>query len=255
VEQVREVAQKNWGFRKLEIRASEVNRGLVCSITRGVTEVCQVHGEAIVLEDDIVPREGFLEFMNSALEKYREAAQVMQISAYAYPVSAKYNQHSLVPLISCWGWATWQRAWQQYGWNPDLGRADLDDPDFLRRFDLQGAYPYSRLLRDVLEGRSDSWGVIWYWNVFRASGLTLFPARTFVDNIGWDGTGEHAESQEVFGKAALEDRGVMPIWPRDFKISQEHFQQICGFIRCGQTTKKKRGILANLGKKFGLKLV
>lgn len=158
VEKVREVARRNWGFREVEIRAPEINQGLVRSITRGVTEVCREHGAAIVLEDDIVPRPGFLEFMNEALERYRDRPQVMQISAYAYPVEPRPQHHSLLPLTSCWGWGTWQRAWIQYGWDRPAAMADLANPDFVRKFNLQGAYPYSRLLQDVVDGKSDSWG-------------------------------------------------------------------------------------------------
>lgn len=189
---VQAVAAQAKGFRSLEIHAAKKNLGLARSITEGVSKMCRDFTQTIILEDDIVPRQGFLSFMNEALEKYREEPRVMQISGYAYPLEPAPTGHGFLPLTSCWGWATWQRAWQKFGWNREEAVLDLENPDFVRAFDLEGAYPYSRLLWDVLEGKSDSWGVIWYWNVFRNRGLGLFPAWSLVENIGWDGTGEHA---------------------------------------------------------------
>jgi len=189
---VQTVAAQAKGFRSLEIHAAKNNLGLARSITEGVSKMCRDFTQTIILEDDIVPRQGFLSFMNEALEKYREEPRVMQISGYAYPLEPAPTGHGFLPLTSCWGWATWQRAWQKFGWNREEAVLDLENPDFVRAFDLEGAYPYSRLLWDVLEGKSDSWGVIWYWNVFRNRGLGLFPAWSLVENIGWDGTGEHA---------------------------------------------------------------
>ena len=249
IDRVRNVARADWGFGEIQIRAAKANQGLVRSITSGVTDVCREHGQAIVLEDDIVPRKGFLDFMNEALEKYRDTPRVMQVSGYAYPVSAEPPRHSFLPLTSCWGWATWQRAWQQYGWNPDLGRADLNNPDFLRRFDLQGAYPYSRLLRDVLEGKSDSWGVIWYWNVFRSGGLTLFPAQSLVDNIGWDGTGEHNEAHPLFQKSDVFPPEAKAAWPKEIQTSEDDLSRLFNLIR---TSRKSNyaGPLRRLGKKI-----
>lgn len=229
VDQVRVVARRNWGFRQVEIRASEKNQGLVRSITRGVTEVARDHGAAIVLEDDIVPRPGFLSFMNEALEKYRNSPQVMQISAYAYPVEPRPQHHSLLPLTSCWGWATWRRSWNQYGWDRQAAMADLANPDFVRKFDLGGAYPYSRLLQDVVAGKSDSWGVIWYWNVFRAEGLTLFPAHSLVDNIGWDGTGEHAAPnwKTDSEKSPIADGDL---WPKTIQVHRDNLDRVCNLL-------------------------
>ena len=251
---VKKVAEEAKGFRDVRICTAEKNKGLARSITEGVGTICREHGEAIVLEDDIVPLPGFLSFMNEALGKYQDDRNVMQISGYSYPIPNKPLGHGFLPLTSCWGWATWQRAWKEYHWDCEEAQKDLQDLDFVQRFDLGGAYPYSQLLEDVVRGKSDSWGVIWYWNVFRRNGVSLFPLNSLVENIGWDGTGEHAESQEFLGIIAKENRGVMPKWPQDLKISQEHLQEVCELIRCGQEKKKKRGILAKLGKRLGLKL-
>jgi len=222
---VRALAGEIGGFRSIKIHAAEQNLGLARSIPAGVSKVCREHGRAIVLEDDAVPLAGFLSFMNKALEKYQEEPRVMQISGYAYPLEPAPTRHGFLPLTSCWGWATWQRAWQKYGWHREEAVSDLENPDFVRAFDLEGAYPYSRLLWDVVEGRSDSWGVIWYWNVFRNRGLGFFPATSLVENIGWDGTGEHAVPAWKDGVTVRPIKGS-GAWPTETMLDEATLQSI-----------------------------
>jgi hypothetical protein len=227
---VRAVAAQAKGFRSLQIHAAEKNLGLARSITEGVSKMCRDFKQSIILEDDIVPRQGFLSFMNEALEKYRDEPRVMQISGYAYPLYPAPTAHGFLPLTSCWGWATWQRAWQKYGWDREAAISDLENPDFVRAFDLEGAYPYSRLLWDVLEGKSDSWGVIWYWNVFRNRGLGLFPAWSLVENIGWDGTGEHAVPVWK-GRAAAGQLHGQGAWPAEVRPDEPTLHAITEMLK------------------------
>ena len=95
---VKKVAEETKGFRDVRICTAEKNKGLARSITEGVGSVCREHGEAIILEDDIVPLPGFLSFMNGALGKYRDDCSVMQISGYAYPIPNEPLSHVFLPL-------------------------------------------------------------------------------------------------------------------------------------------------------------
>ena len=222
---VKKVAEEAKGFWDVRICTAEKNKGLARSITEGVGTICREHGEAIVLEDDIVPLPGFLSFMNEALGKYRDNRNVMQISGYAYPIPNEPLSHVFLPLTSCWGWATWQRTWAEYHWDREEARKDIQDPDFVHRFDLGGAYPYSQLLQDVVRGKSDSWGVIWYWNVFRRGGVSLFPSNSLVENIGWDGTGEHG-SPDWQNVISSEKKSRSPVWPNVVETDQKVLKQI-----------------------------
>jgi len=234
---VKKVAEETKGFRDVRICTAEKNKGLARSITEGVGTVCREHGAAIVLEDDTVPLPGFLSFMNEALSKYQDNRNVMQISGYSYPIPNEPLGHGFLPLTSCWGWATWQRAWTEYHWDREEAQKDLQDPDFVHRFDLGGAYPYSQLLQDVVRGKSDSWGVIWYWSVFRRGGVSLFPSNSLVENIGWDGTGEHS-SPSWQNIISSEKKNRSPVWPNAMEVDQEVFKQIV------EGLKGKAGILS-----------
>ena len=238
---VRKVAEEAKGFQDIRICAAEKNKGLARSITDGVGTVCQEHGETIVLEDDIVPQPGFLSFMNEALSKYRDNHNVMQISGYAYPIQNELLGHVFLPLTSCWGWATWQRAWIENHWDREKAQKDLEDPEFVSRFDLGGAYPYSRLLHDVIKGKSNSWAIVWYWNVFRCGGLSLFPSTSLVENIGWDGSGTHGEKEEdSFGTCDLSIPYGNLSWPNKIEVDPKDFQDVRQCILARQQKREAR---------------
>ncbi len=176
-----------------EYRFSDINQGLSRSIIGGVTEVTRRFGRAIVIEDDLLLASDFLTYMNAALDRYADEHAVSQVSGYMFDVDefAERRDALFLPLTVSWGWATWKRAWDRFdvsatGWD----RLLVDD--VLRyRFDIDGAYGYSTMLVRQMVGRRDSWAVRWYWSAFQNDTLTVFPPRTLVRNIGFDGTGSH----------------------------------------------------------------
>ena len=85
VESVREIIKKTSGFKSINLIERTENLGLAENIIDGVTKVCDEYGKVIVLEDDIVTSPFFLNFMNSALNKYQSNEKVWHISGWNYP--------------------------------------------------------------------------------------------------------------------------------------------------------------------------
>ena len=168
------------------------NMGLANSIITGVTELCDRYGRVIVVEDDLVVSPYFLEYMNTALDRYKNETSVMQISGYMFPVEFEMkNDAVFLTFTSSWGWATWQRAWKRFDTTMSGYKILKDDPSLRNRFDLGGCYNYFNMLESQVYGKIDSWAIQWYLSIFMLSGLTLYPARTLVQNIGFDGSGTH----------------------------------------------------------------
>jgi hypothetical protein len=42
-----------------------------------------------------------------------------------------------------------------------------------------------------MEGKLDSWAVRWSYTLFKNKGYCIYPIHSFIDNIGFDGTGIH----------------------------------------------------------------
>ena len=188
----RELAKSLLG-EQAEYHFSEENLGLSHSVIAGVSETVDRFGRVIVVEDDLELHPEFLTFMNQALGRYASDDRVFQISGYQFDVPELKDTASalFLPFTVSWGWATWKRAWAHFdplatGW--EKLRADKD---LRRRFNLDGVYDYATMLVRQMSGSRDSWAVRWYWTVFKANGLVLFPPTSLVSNTGFDGSGTH----------------------------------------------------------------
>ncbi len=196
VEATRRLAHNMLG-KTAEYHFSPINKGLSRSIIEGVGAVTRRFGRAIVVEDDLLLAPGFLNYMNTALDRYAEDSAVLQVSGYMFDVP-EFNERRdafFLPLTVSWGWATWRRAWDVF--DPEVSGWEKMRPgsELRRRFNLGGAYDYASLLEDQIAGRADSWAILWYWTVFRAGGLVLFPPRSLVENAGMDGSGTHGRGR------------------------------------------------------------
>ena len=213
------------------------NRGLANSIIDGVTELCEKYGRVIVIEDDLVVSPVTLAWLNEGLDRYSDDPRVWQISAHQFPVSYLSNSPDSIflHLSTSWGWATWKRAWGHFdrtagGWE------ELRQNSALRhRFDLNGAYPYAAMMEQQMTGQIDSWAIRWWWSVFQADGLCLFPPRSFVANLGHDETATHGGKSRLGRiiartmKDATETR--LPAMPRNVTVDREAQKAVEVFLR------------------------
>lgn len=218
-QELMQLFEKLDGFSSVEIHKSAVNKGLAASVYEGVTEVLRKHKKVIVLEDDLICSPLFLEFMNQSLSHYAKNPEVVCISGYVYPLQEKLSASFLLKGADCWGWATWENKWNST-YNSDaeqLHQAILQSP---RRaeFDFNGSYPYTEMLRDRVLQKNQSWAILWYASAFLQNKFCLYPPKSFVHNIGNDGSGTHSrEATEKFS-ADLETT-KLPDFP--LKIEEE----------------------------------
>ena len=217
------------GFRSLTIIERETNQGVDASIIDAVTDLCDRYGEVIALEDDLVTSRWFLQFMNDGLARYRDEATVMQVGGFMFPIgTVDGTAASLLPYSTCWGWATWQRAWTQFDRDGSIYAALKTDRRRRRAFNLDDTYDYFGLLESFVEGRTSAWDIRWYATVFAANGLSLFPRKTLVDNIGFDGSGVHCEASDLVVDELNTDRIVsFPEVERDDAV----WRSIEGYLR------------------------
>ena len=196
VAETRQVAHQ-WASRfDSELVERETNLGLARSIVNGVSELCERHGRVIVVEDDFVLSQSFLEYMLAALDRYANEQNVYQISGYMFPVRHSQKPDAFfLPLTTTWGWATWARAWRVFDSNATDARDMLRDPAIRRSFNLNGAYPYAEMLEATLDAENESWGILFWWAVFKVGGFVLHPRKSLVWNGGVDATGTHYGDQ------------------------------------------------------------
>jgi hypothetical protein len=224
VEATRAVARqfaKEW---HAEINFASTNRGLRRSILDGVSAVLTVHDTVIVVEDDLLVAPNALIYLNKALAKFHNAPTVMQVSAFSYPVDPANDgaEAYFVPFTTSWGWATWKRAWIPFVEAISTGSNLVPPLERVSAFNLGGAVDYLSMLKAQSAGRVDSWAIQWYAWVFKNQGMTLMPPRSFVANIGFDGSGTHRSTlaQMFTRNQDVQDPGV-PTFPNDVQVDAE----------------------------------
>lgn len=214
VAEVRSCIHALQGFASVTVVEREENWGLARNIIDGVTALTDRFGQVIVLEDDLVISPYFLRFMNEALNVYRDEPLVGHIQACDFTQDPSLPDTFLIRWTGSWGWATWKRAWKRF--NPD-GRQllhQLEQQQLTRRFDFDGAYPYTRMLRRQVAGQNHSWAIRWYASLFLSGMLALNVGRSLVQNRGFDGSGTNCGGGGLYGSVLrMEPLPVAPISP------------------------------------------
>ncbi|WP_166385456.1 glycosyltransferase family 2 protein [Polaribacter sp. 11A2H] len=212
--------EKKW-CGTVEIVESSFNKGLAKSVIEGVGSIVEKYGKVIVLEDDLITSRYFLEYMNSSLNKYEKNKSVVQISGFSFPSPKLQNNQGsfFLPITSTWGWATWGREWESLDFNCRDYIELKQDKEMRYNFNFNGSYNYTKMFFQQMESNKiSSWGIRFYWNAFKRNGKILYPDKSLVYNNGWDGTGKHNDSYEIF---------PMPDWDKDFKV--KNFPDIVKF--------------------------
>ena len=196
IQRVRKLIRAQPWCGEVEIIEAERNRGLAESIVSGVTRLCEKHGRVIVLEDDLETSPGFLTYMNEALDCYADAERVFQISAFNVKTPPWAPETGFLRVTTSWGWATWQRAWLYY--ENDAGKLlEKVEAKGASAFELDGYSFHHEELRKNMSGELRTWAVRWYASVFLRDGLVLYPKRTLVRNLGFDGSGVHCHDDDT----------------------------------------------------------
>jgi hypothetical protein len=195
---VRKFCKEIKGFKTIKIIERDRNYGLSKSIISGVTELLSSYDRVIVMEDDLVASPFFLKFMNDGLTKYSEEYSVISVHGYIYPTANPLPNNFFLKGADCWGWATWRRGWELFIEDGLVLLGQLKHKKLESEFDFNGAYPFSKMLKDQIRGRNDSWAVRWYASAFLQSKLTLYPGKSLIQNIGFDGNGSHCSPTKIF---------------------------------------------------------
>lgn len=194
VDEVRALIRDTTGFKRITIIESENNKGLANSVIAGVSDVIRQSGRVIVLEDDLVTSPCFLEYMNKALDCYRDNKRVFCINGMGYlnpqqfPSDYKEDFY-FIPRNSSHGWATWCDRWDKMVWENDYFREELKKRSNRIQFS-RGGGDLCRMLRRQISGKINSWSVRWSYIITKNNGLALAPKFSYTSHLD-DERGTH----------------------------------------------------------------
>lgn len=187
-------------FNSYNLSFSSANQGLSNTIITGVSKVIERYGKVIVLEDDLITSEDFLDYMNGALDYYMNNSKIWSISGYTFPMLSlsDYNSDVYATTRGCsWGWATWEDRWKLVDWEV------LDYNSFKWNISKRREFSFSGndlpcLLDAQMCGEINSWAIRWCYQQFKEKMLTIYPKESRVINMGSDGSGTHARDTNDF---------------------------------------------------------
>lgn len=179
----------------------EKRLGLAKTYTNTVTAVLRKSENVIFLEDDCVVRPGGIQYFVDGLNSLKKNEKIRTICGYTYPLDNIYwgsNQNLMyAKRFSSWGWATWRDRWTEY--TSDLRSLVLRIVANGITLDSIGADIERMLSKDkYLNGNKDIWSLPWTLLHFLTDTYAVFPRESFIDNIGFDGSGINCSPTSVF---------------------------------------------------------
>ena len=227
VKEVRAFIRSIQGFKKITITERAENWGLARSIIDGVTTQINRYGRVIVLEDDLVVAPHFLQFMNDALETYRDEERVGHIQACDFTHDPSLPDTFLIKWTGSWGWGTWDRAWKHFNADGKALLTELESRKLTYTFDFNGKYGYTRLLRRQIEGKNNSWAIRWNASLFLKGILSLNVGKSLVQNEGFDGSGTNCGGGGLYASELYMER--LPV--KKISPIEENIQARNAYVR------------------------
>lgn len=227
VKEVRAFIRSIQGFKKITITERAENWELARSIIDGVTTQINRYGRVIVLEDDLVVAPHFLQFMNDALETYRDEERVGHIQACDFTHDPSLPDTFLIKWTGSWGWGTWDRAWKHFNADGKALLTELESRKLTYTFDFNGKYGYTRMLRRQIEGKNNSWAIRWNASLFLKGILSLNVGKSLVQNEGFDGSGTNCGGGGLYASELYMER--LPV--KKISPIEENIQARNAYVR------------------------
>ncbi|GHY51465.1 hypothetical protein VCSRO70_3177 [Vibrio cholerae] len=209
-------------FDVFSIQRSSINKGLASSLISGVTSVFEKHDCAIVLEDDLILSEDFIDYMNSSLERYAGDERVSAISGFSTKISsAKKNVINYFHPRPCsWGWATWKDRWERCEWNYRPG--SLREYISLWFNCRRAGQDVFRMYRNQLKGKINSWAIRWTIYSISHNKFVSYPYVSRVYNSGFGHNATHCKGENPFPC----DFGTDELQTKNFESSFEYRKDV-----------------------------
>jgi hypothetical protein len=195
VNNIREYASNITGFKNVTLIINPINKGGSEHATKRITDIITEYKKIISLSDDDVPTRNFLNYMNDALRYYENNKKIFSIGAYTFPIPEKFfgnDDICFIPRPCTWGWGIWVDRWME------AIKCEIV-PDEIRKLNWfhynQGGYD---LFHTSMTGMFDDAGMDakLIYTMYVNKLLTIYPKKSFITNIGFDGIGSHTHPEE-----------------------------------------------------------
>lgn len=152
----------------------------------------------IIIEDDCIVNSSFFPFMEEMLERYKDDQRIGMIAGTNPVKGVDYDfSYHFSRFKSCWGWATWRRAWKNMDINMEWRKTDLSSIINNSGFNGKDLAKWRFQLKCIDNNEVSAWDWQWYFSLAAQNQLCLYPKVNLVSNIGNDSNATHTSFSDI----------------------------------------------------------
>lgn len=205
--EIEAVFRKQLGNRSngFQVIRRPTNYGLKKNLSDGLSFASERHDTVLVLEDDIMMTENFVEMLiTDILPDYYdsledEAIKVAQLSFWSFGREMELN-FQLTKHAHCWGWLLNSETWREFKLLEKQGLCSLTSVSVTEFLDitsnLRNHSPALQIIRNLV-GTKQTWAIFWSVFIIRMNYRVLTPSFPLIYNDGLR-SGENYSTSKLF---------------------------------------------------------
>jgi hypothetical protein len=243
VAKVREYIHTIDGFKKVHILERNTN-SRVKNNRGGIRELLDKYGRMIFLEDDVATAPGFLQFMNDALNFYKNYSNILSVSGHT-PNLSYFNDVFCDIYLSKrfhgWGVGFWHDKYNLIKDIPSWSEIKRDQQTIQNLKDM--GRDMVSMIQSEADHRIDALDIKACYLCAKYGYTNVLPTKTLVKNIGMDNSGVHCSDCDPFFNDLLSNKRSF-IMIEDLQIDYDALVEYKRFF------SKKRPLLKILQQKI-----
>ena len=174
------------------------NLGCAMGVKTAIDWIFETEKYGIILEDDCVVSKSFFPFMEDILVRYKDDQRIGMVAG-TNPIE-KYRGRTSFHFSrfkSCWGWATWARAWKNMDMDMTWRETDMMSVINNSGFNSRHNSKWHFQLKCIDRNHVSAWDWQWYFSLAAQNQLCVYPAVNLVSNIGNDSEATHTSFGDI----------------------------------------------------------
>lgn len=192
VQALRTYAATISGFKSVTVIEREQNNR-VYNNRGGIDFLLNKYKKVIWLEEDIITSQYFLKYMNDALIAYKDNDKIISITGYCPPIRIPDSYDKDVFLLkrfNAWGFGVWKHKFEPFSYSIDKDEYNRLLSSTKPVLDRYGKDIFGMVEKEA-NNELDALDVkLMYFQAVHDL-YTVYPVRSMVKNIGFDGSGLH----------------------------------------------------------------
>ena len=205
VSELRDYIKTIEGFLEVRLVMQETN-----NMKKNIRESFEIplseYGRIIWMEDDNIVSENFLDFMNDALEFYKDDERVVSIAGHSKFLNVPEVNGDIFKLNSfhAWGVGYWSRSLASLKEiTLEIFSRDISDREMIKKLERLPDTMLYCYIPSQIYGLFDAGDVKYHYWMTKNNLFSIYPSETLVRNIGCDGSGFHCNVNDEYSNQQI----------------------------------------------------